>query len=128
MSREIEDHNVDCAPDDEGILPEYRIYYPLLVLKGPMYEYYVPEQGDAQLKSAKHVVVMRHYESKAVKCRCGIDVIHESYLEQYLNLIEKEAKKFRNLIRRYKRVVAKSMEKLSAVEKPESSKDEEAKA
>ena len=123
MARKIEDHNDECSKNDEKLSPEYNIYYPLVVLKGPMYEYYVSEQGDAKLESAKHVVVMRHYESKAVKCRCGIDVIHESYLEEYLELIEKEAKKFVNLIRRHKKVVAKSIEQLATGAKEQNSED-----
>ena len=124
MSREIEDHNNECIPNGDKILPEYRIYYPLLVLKGPMYEYYVPVKGDAQLKDTKHVLVIRHYESKTIKCRYAIDVIHESYLEQYLDLVEREAKKFVNLIRRHKKIVVKSIEQLSIEEKTGSSKDE----
>jgi len=124
MSREIEDHNNECVPNGDTILPEYRIYYPLLILKGPMYEYYVPTEGDAQLRDTKHILVIRHYESKTIKCRYAIDVIHESYLEQYLELVEREAKKFVNLIKRHKKIVAKSIEELTKEKKKESSEDE----
>jgi hypothetical protein len=123
MSREIEDHNNECIPSGDDKVVEYRIYYPLVVLKGPMYEYYVPANGDGQLKSTKHVLVMRHYESKSVKSRCAIDVIHESYLEQYLDLLEREAKRFVNLVIRHKKIVVRSAEQVAREVKTERSKD-----
>jgi hypothetical protein len=122
MSREIEDHNNECIPSGEEAVVEYRMYYPLLVLKGPMYEYYVPAKGDPELKTTNHVLVIRHYESKSVKCRFAIDVIHESYLERYLDLLEREAKKFVNLVIHHKKIVARSVEQLAREEKKEGSK------
>lgn len=123
MSREIEHHNNQCIPEADKILPEYNIYYPVLVLKGPMFEYYVPTKGSAQVRDAKRILLIRHYESKTIKCRYAIDVIHESYLEQYLNLVEKEAKRFVNLIRHYKKNIVRSIEELSTIEKAKSQKD-----
>jgi len=121
MSREIEHHNEKCVPNRAKILPEFNMYYPLLVLKGPMYEYYLPGEGEAQLKDTKHVLVIRHYESKTIKCRYAIDAIHETYLEEYLNLVESEAKKFTNTIRRHKKILDRSIERLTKQETVESS-------
>ena len=105
------------------IVCAYRPYLPgalkRLLLSGE-----IQVKGDAQLKDTKHVVVIRHYESKTIKCRYAIDVIHESYLEQYLDLVEREAKEFVNLIRRHKKIVLRSIEQLSIEQKTESSKDE----
>jgi len=116
MSREIEQHNEKCSSHKGKILPEYHIYYPLLVLNGPLYEYYVPPEGPAQLREVKHVLVIRHYESKTVKCRYAIDVIHETYLEQYLELIEEEVSKYNSLVRRHKKRVLRSIKELAAIE------------
>jgi len=96
--------------------PDYRIYYPLLVLKGPLLEYHLPPKGPAELRNAKHILVIRHYESKTVKGRYAIDVIHESYLEQYLDLVEKEGNTFVNRVRRYKKPIIRSIRKLAELE------------
>lgn len=123
MSRKIKEQNDKYIPGHETIKPEYNIYYPLVVIKGHLYEYCVSGSGDTELKDTKHVVVTRHYESKAVRCHYGIDVIDERYLEEYLGLIYKEATKFVNLIRRYRKAVVRSIEQLSRREGTESSED-----
>jgi hypothetical protein len=116
LSREIEEHNKACAPDKDEPLPTYFICYPLLVLRGPLLEYYVPPEGDAQLRDAKHILVIKHYESRTVKGQYAIDVIHESYLEQYLDLIEQEVSTFVNRIRRNKAKIIRSIQKLAKTE------------
>lgn len=116
LSREIEDYNKACIPSKNETSPNYQIYYPLLVLKGPLLEYHVPPEGPAQLREAKHILVIRHYESRTVKCEYAIDVIHESYLEQYLDLVEKEVTKFVNRVRHHKKIIVESIKKLAGVE------------
>jgi hypothetical protein len=118
LSREIERFNQDCNPkNSEENLPSYQIHYPLLVLKGPVLEYHLPPKGPARLRYAKHILVIRHYESKTVKCRYAIDVIHESYLEQYLDLIQMEVNTFANRVKRHKKEIVYSIEKLSELQK-----------
>lgn len=112
MSREIDEHNKAYIPNKEELASDYMIYYPLLVLRGPMFEYHMPPSGPAQLKDAKHILFIRHYTSKTVKCCYAIDIIHESYLEQYLQLIENELKKFTNLVRRHRKPIVRSIHKL----------------
>ena len=114
MSREIERHNLDCVPTRDKTLPEYHIYYPLLVLKGPLFEYYVPNKGPAQLRKAKHILVIRRYESKAVKCSFAIDVIHESYLNSYLKLVGNEVDTFIKRIKRHSVEIDRSISQLTA--------------
>jgi hypothetical protein len=112
MSREIDECNIAYVPNKEELSTEYTVYYPLLVLRGPMFEYYMPPLGPAQLRDAKHILLVRHYTSKTVKCCYAIDIIHESYLEQYLHLIEKELQKFTNLVRRHRKPIVQSIHKL----------------
>lgn len=116
LTREIQDYNERCLPTGHKESPNYQVYYPLLVLKGPMFEYYVPSKGQAELRDTKHVVIIRHYESKTVKCRYAIDAIHESYLEEYVELIEGECKKFINRIRHHKKVLVSSIKKIAELE------------
>jgi len=116
MSREIDEYNEDYVPDKEELSTDYWIYYPLLVLRGPMFEYHMPPSGPAQLRDAKHILFIRHYTSKTVKCCYAIDIIHESYLEQYLDLIDKELNKFANLVRRHRKSLVRSIRKLAELQ------------
>lgn len=112
MSREMDESNKAYVPTKEEPSADYKVYYPLLVLRGPMFEYHMPPSGPPQLRDAKHILFVRHYASKTVKCRYAIDIIHESYLEQYLDLIEKELRKFTNLVRRHRKPIVRSIHKL----------------
>lgn len=113
MSREIQDYNKTHVPEKDDESPDYQIFYPLLVLEGPMYEYHVPPSGSPELKETKHILLIRHHESRTIKCCYAVDVIHEGYLEQYLGLVEKELKKFVNLVRRHKKSIVRSIRKLA---------------
>lgn len=116
LSREIERQNETCMPGPDEESPQYTVYYPLVVLRGPVFEYYVPPKGPAQLREAKHILVSRHYQSRSVKCRYAIDVIHESYLHKYLNLVEKETQEFANRIKRHKKVLVQSIKRIVELE------------
>lgn len=119
MSREIDENNEDYVPDKKKLSTDYKIYYLLLVLRGPMFEYHMPSSGPAQLRDTKHILFIRHYSSRTVKCHYAIDVIRESYLEQYLDLIEMELKKFVNLVKRYRRSIARSINTLAELQEAE---------
>jgi len=112
MSREIDENNTAYIPNKEELSTDYTVYYPLLVLRGPMFEYYMPPSGPAQVRVAKHILLVRHYTSKTVRCCYAIDIIHEGYLEQYLHLIENELKKFTNLVKRHRKPIVRSIHKL----------------
>ena len=116
MSREIDEYNKACIPKKDEVSPNYQLYCPLLVLKGPMFEYHVPPTGSNVLREAKHILFIRHYESRKVKCCYAIDIIHESYLEQYLDLTERELIRFVNLVKHHKRSVLRSIRKLVEIE------------
>lgn len=119
MSREIDEYNKAYVPNKEELSTDYQVYYPLLILRGPLFEYHVPPSGPAQPRETKHVLFIRHYYSRTVKCCYAIDVIHESYLEQYLDLIDGELKKFVNLVRHYRKPIARSINKLAELREKE---------
>ena len=116
MSREIEAYNNRSVPKKDETSPDYQIYYPLVVIRGPMFEYHVPPKGSNILREVKHILFIRHYESRNVKCRYAVDIIHESYLEQYLDLIERELTRFVNLVRRNKKSITRSIIKIAEKE------------
>jgi hypothetical protein len=117
LSREIRDYNEKCVPTKGDEALNYQIYYPLLVFKGPIFEYHVPTDSPARVSSAKHILVIKDYQSKTVKCRYAFDAIHESYLEQYLELVNKETTKLKNLIKRNKKTLVRSIQKIAQQEK-----------
>lgn len=121
LSGEIMSYNEEHTPDLETEGVDYQIFYPLIVLNGPLLKYHVPPEGPSNLEQSQHIVVVRPYESKTVKCRYAIDVIHESYLEEYLEIIDKEVAKFTNCIRRHKRIITQSIKKIAVLEIKKSS-------
>ena len=116
MSREIEGYNKKRIPDKDEESSDFQIYFPLLVLKGPMFEYYVPPTGDNELRQVEDVLFIRHYESRNVKCCYAIDIIHEGYLETYLDIVSKEFNRFVNLVRRNRKSVLGSIKKIAEIE------------
>ena len=116
VSKEIEFYNAACVPKKDEEPLNYQIYYPLLVIKGPMFEYYVPSKGATELKEPKHILIIRHYESRTVRGEYAIDVIHESYLEQYLQLVKREVNQFVRRIRRHKKTIIESISRIAQIE------------
>ena len=114
LAREIEDHNEMSKPHKEEGGSYYQIYYPVLILKGPLFEYYVPYEGPPQVRQSEHVVLVRHYQSRVLKGEYAIDVIHEGFLDTYLEISDKEVKALVNRIRRHRKRVLESIKKLAA--------------
>jgi len=113
MAKEVEKYNEEHRPSRDVNAPDYQMFYPLLVLNGPIFEYHLTPEGSTELREAKHILAVKHYESKTVRGRYAIDVIHQSYLKQYLDLINGEAKEFINLIRRHRNPIIQSIHRLS---------------
>jgi|GEM_PF-2071077 len=125
MSREIQEYNKRNIPKTNDTSPDYQIYYPILVLRGPMFEYHVPPTGSPILRESKHILFIRHYESRNVKCCYAIDIIHDSYLEQYLDLIKSELNKFVNLVRRHKKSIIRSIKNIAEAQESKEQQENE---
>jgi hypothetical protein len=89
----------------------YTVYYPLLVLKGPMFAHHTDEKGKSSVREVKHVTLIHHHESKTIKCQSAIDCIHESYLDNYLTMIEKEIQLLINRLVHNQKVILASTQK-----------------
>jgi len=92
-----------------------QIYYPLIILSGQLYEWYI-RKGRNHLRPVKHVVFLRNYETRMIKGEFKIDVITKDYLNTYLKIIDREifqikqrikrnVKRLRNEVRRECRVI-----------------------
>jgi hypothetical protein len=121
LSADVTSYNEEHIPSSETEGIDYQIYYPLIVLNGPLLQYHVPPEGPSHLEQSQHIVVVRPYESRTVKCRYAIDVIHESYLENYLKLIDKEVTKFTNLVRHHKKILTQSIRNIAVIEQKKAS-------
>src|SRR5439155_11095276 len=107
LDREIAEHNRSFADIDEDYdISGYQIYYPALIVKGPLFEYYLPgDGGAAQVNPVQHIVVARHYQSKSLRGEFAFDVIHESYLGRFLEMVLSETSAFIRRIRRHRQKI-----------------------
>jgi hypothetical protein len=121
LAREISDHNSktgEPTPDEND--SNYQIYYPVIIVRGPLFEYYVPaEGGTPEVSPNRHIVFFRHYQSSTLQGEFAIDVIHETFLEEFLDLIAREGKKFANRIRRHRKRIVASIQHLRKKEQEE---------
>jgi hypothetical protein len=80
-----------------------------------MFEYHVPLEGDVTVTRVKHVVIVRHYVAKSLSGEYAVDAIHESFLEEFLDVIASEARTIANRVRRHRRRVLESLHREYAV-------------
>jgi len=114
LSREIADYNKQFSEDKDIIVPSYQISHATLVLNGPLLQYHIPIEGSPVLRHTNHVVFIRQYDSKTIKCNYAIDVIHQSYFNDYLDLIRDEATKFVNIVRRHRKAINTSIQRIAS--------------
>jgi len=115
---------------DDYIIPEkdetdqinIDIYYPVLILQGPLHSARI-QKGKLKLKKEKHIRYIKEYFSKDKKDTYIIDVITEKYLSKYLKVIEEEMTRMQNKLKRKKKIVRASLDTL--VEKAKKKKKTE---
>lgn len=85
------------------------IYYPLLILQGPLY---TASLNDKKLKltKVKHVQYRKEFFSKDTHDTYQIDVITESFLNDYLDIVDKEMEKIKNKLKRKMKLVRNSID------------------
>jgi hypothetical protein len=96
-------------PKDEGV--NIQIYNPLLVLQGELYLARGTKRGVA-LSKAQHIQYRREVWTAKHRENYQVDVITESYMPQYLELIEKEIDSIKRRLRRKWRVVRNSFDRI----------------
>lgn len=86
-----------------------QIYYPLLILQGDLFEAYL-DNDQLKLKSIKHI----HFRKQIVSVKetevYQIDVVTESFLKEYLEIIDKEIDIIKNKLNRKRRDIESSIE------------------
>jgi hypothetical protein len=87
------------------------IYYPVLILQGPLYAASVKGEKIKLVKS-NHIQYRKEYFSRDKHDTYQIDVITESFLSKYLGIIEKEMEKAKIIVKRKMQVVRESLDKL----------------
>lgn len=109
-------HESWVPPRDEPEPIDIRIYYPLIVLQGPLYEAF-PVKGQIKLKKANHIQFRKEYHSANRRDTYQIDIITEPFLGSYLTLVESEVEKTARLLRRRKDIVRRSIDTIVAMRK-----------
>lgn len=113
LEASIEDYykNYSTPDKDEVDQVNIEIYYPLLILQGTLYVASVAEK-ELKLVKSEHIQYRKEYFSKDTHDTYQIDVITESFLPKYLDIVEKEMEKAKNILRRKKKIVRQSLDKL----------------
>ncbi len=113
LESEIDEYYKDYVLPEktEKELININIYYPVLILQGPLYAAQM-KKGNLTLKRAKHLQYKKEYFSKDKHDTYQIDVITEAFLPKYLDVIEEEMEKAKNILRRKKKIVRESLDKL----------------
>ncbi len=114
LNYSINDHYNSWEPEppyDEGV--DISIYYPLVILEGDLYSASI-KKGNLKLRKSKLIHFSKeYYSSTSDKVeKCHFDVITESYLNNYLQIIETEVIKVRNSLRRQKKKVIASIDEI----------------
>jgi hypothetical protein len=97
---------------DEEESINIEIYYPVLILQGPLYLAQI-ENEKLELRKCKHVQYRKEYFSRDKHDTYQIDVISESFLHQYTRIIEKEMEKAKSVIKRKIKIVRESIDILT---------------
>lgn len=103
-TRQAEQMPPDTEEDDINLV----VIYPVLVLAGDLYECR-QTRGDVRLRKANHLVLIRRVKSRAIKGEFFIDLVQESYFDRYLRLIHRERERVAKRLRRYRRLLRRSV-------------------
>ena len=125
LESEIDEYYSDYVlPEkDETEYVNVNIYYPVLISQGDLYVAEIKKK-ELDLKRCEHVQYRKNYFSKEKQDAYQIDVISESFLPKYLEIVEKEMQKAKAVFQRKKKIVQASKEKL--IEKARKKKAKEA--
>lgn len=104
---------------DGYVLPEknekdcvnIQIYYPVLIIQGLLYAAQM-KKGKLSLTKCNHIQYRKEYFSRDKHDTYQIDVITESFLREYLKIIEMESEKIKNKLKRKMKIVRKSLDNL----------------
>jgi len=106
----IDEHYHAWSPpavgDSESLNVEF--YYPVLVLQGPLYTARL-ERGRLTLERSNHVQYRKEVVCPQGTASYQIDVVREPYLTRYLELVEAEMRRAKNVLRRHKGLVQRSI-------------------
>lgn len=97
-------------------------YYPVLILQGELLEG-IPTKRSITLRKSNHLQFRRTSISNGKEIDYQIDIITESYLPKFINLLGEEIQKSARLLRRRHKIVRESINKIvedaSKFENPE---------
>ncbi len=103
--------NYSIPEEDEIEEVNIEIYYPLLILQGPLYTASIKETK-LNLQRSEHVQYRKEYFSKDKQGSYQIDVITEPFLCRYVDLIEKEMERTKGILKRKKEIVRESLDRI----------------
>ncbi len=114
VEAEIDDYydNLILPSSEEDVSINVEIYYPLLILQGPLYSAISDINKKIKLREVEYAKYRKEVFLKGRKNTYNIDVIIESFLPKYLAMIEKELDRASNILQQNKQIVQASMDRL----------------
>lgn len=87
------------------------LFYPVMVFQGELYVA-SQESRKVRLVPKDHVQFRKEFHSSKYNDTYQIDVVRERYLKKYLSMVEKEADAFATRLKRKKKVITLSVDKI----------------
>lgn len=114
LESEIDEYyqNYVVPEKDEQELININIYYPVLILQGLLYSAQMKKRS-LVLKKCKHIQYRKEYFSKDKHDTYQIDVISESFLPEYIKIIETEMERAKRVMKRKIKIARKSLDILT---------------
>lgn len=114
----IDKHYDDWSFSDEKENLNLTFYYPVLVVQGELLEA-TPTTRTVSIKKSNHLQFQCSSIRNNREIGYQIDIVQEKYFKKYLERIEEETKKTARLLKRRKKVVRRSIDRIIELAKKE---------
>lgn len=88
------------------------VFYPVLIARGDLHECRQSNKGNPVFTKSKHIQFRKAVISGREQETFQIDIVTESYLKDYLELLENEHEKLKSRLRRHRRQVRAAIERI----------------
>ncbi len=112
VSHDIDEHYSRARLREKETI-NIQMYHPILVVAGDIIDV-VPTRKELKLRAKNHIHYVHSYAMKGKQQQYHIDVVTEKYFPRLLKLIDSEMRKTVLLIRRRKKPVEESVDRIAA--------------
>jgi hypothetical protein len=88
-------------------------FYPLIILQGKLFDARETSRG-ILLRAANHIQFRRSVATPSKKTNYQIDIIRETFLPKFIDLVDKEIDTTAKLLHRHRKVIASSLNRIAS--------------